>query len=110
MGGLLLDTPGMRELQLWGQDDTLENSFADIEALAKGCRFSDCKHESEPGCAVMDAVEQGVLPQKRIDNFKKLRTELTNLTRRTDNRGEPLRRELRKAQANDRKPKQKSRR
>jgi len=109
-GGLLLDTPGMRELQLWGQDDSLENSFTDIEELAQDCKFSDCKHELEPGCAVIAAVEAGALPEDRFNNFKKLRDELTNLTRRTDNRGEPLRRELKKALANDRKPKQKGRR
>ena len=71
-GGLLLDTPGMRELQLWSADESLERSFADIDAIAAGCRFADCRHESEPGCAVHAAVESGELAPGRLENFQKL--------------------------------------
>ncbi len=83
-GGLLLDTPGMRELQLWGAEDVLDKGFSDIEAIATSCRFNDCTHESEPGCAVRDAVESGELSQERMGNFKKLRQELQHLERKQD--------------------------
>lgn len=80
-GGLLLDTPGMREIQLWGPEEALEKGFADIEKIAEGCRFSDCSHGAEPGCAVHEALEKGKIPQDRIDNYKKLREELVQLER-----------------------------
>ncbi|NQV50861.1 MAG: ribosome small subunit-dependent GTPase A [Candidatus Marinimicrobia bacterium] len=83
-GGLLLDTPGMRELQLWGAEDVLDKGFADIEIIAGNCRFSDCSHETEPGCAVRDAAEKGVLAPERMENFKKLRQELLHLERKQD--------------------------
>ena len=83
-GGLLLDTPGMRELQLWGADDTLEKSFSDIDAIALGCRFSDCTHESEPNCAVNAALESGDLSPERFSNYKKLKSELKFLVRKAD--------------------------
>ncbi len=83
-GGLLLDTPGMRELQLWGAEDVLDKGFADIDAIAGECRFSDCSHEAEPGCAVQEAVEKGVLAPERMENFKKLRQELIHLERKQD--------------------------
>src|SRR5439155_21221172 len=56
-GGMLIDTPGMRELQLWEAGDGLEAAFVDVEELAAGCRFSDCTHMREPGCAVLSAVD-----------------------------------------------------
>lgn len=83
-GGLLLDTPGMRELQLWTSSDSLDKSFTDIEELAAECRFSDCKHESEPGCAVNAALESGDLSPERFENYKKLERELSYLGRRSD--------------------------
>jgi len=83
-GGCLIDTPGMRELQLWRRDDSLDKSFADIDELASGCRFSDCSHELEPGCAVMEAVENATISEERINNYKKLKKELTYLERKTD--------------------------
>ncbi len=83
-GGLLLDTPGMRELQLWREDDNLDKSFADIDELAGECRFSDCSHETEPGCAVLAAVESGSLSVERIKNYQKLKMELAFLDRKTD--------------------------
>ncbi len=83
-GGLLIDTPGMRELQLWADEDSLRRSFDDIDHLAESCRFSDCRHEQEPGCAVVAAVESGDLSTKRYESFLKQRKELENLERRKD--------------------------
>ena len=74
--GLILDTPGLRELQLWEGERGLEEAFADILALAAGCRFSDCRHETEPGCAVRAAVEAGHLDAARVASLHKLRAEL----------------------------------
>ena len=75
-GGLLLDTPGMREMQLWDAGDGLDAAFRDITDLAAECRFSDCSHRSEPGCAVNGAVEEGRLDRARLDSFLKLQKEL----------------------------------
>ncbi|MCP4955121.1 MAG: ribosome small subunit-dependent GTPase A [Photobacterium aquimaris] len=71
-GGLLMDMPGMRELQLNDVKDGIQLTFSDIETLASQCRFSDCLHEDEPSCAVRDAVEKGELSSRRLDNYKKL--------------------------------------
>lgn len=73
-GGIVIDTPGMRELQLDAAD--LSRSFADIEALAGQCKFRDCSHTVEPGCAVQRAIERGELSQKRFESYKKLQAEL----------------------------------
>ena len=75
-GALLIDTPGLRELQLWGTVDSLDDAFGDVEALAADCRFGDCSHEHEPGCAVRAAVESGGLLRGRYDSYLKLRAEL----------------------------------
>jgi ribosome biogenesis GTPase len=74
-GACLIDTPGMRELKPTGEEDVVEN-FADIEALAGQCRFRDCKHEREPGCAVRAAIQAGTLDPNRYANFLKLRDEV----------------------------------
>jgi ribosome biogenesis GTPase len=75
-GLCIIDTPGIRELQLWTNDgSTLDNAFADIAELAKHCRFSDCGHASEPGCAVQAAIQKGALPAARWENYLKLRRE-----------------------------------
>jgi ribosome biogenesis GTPase len=81
-GGLLMDTPGLRELQLWGEESNLEGAFEDIEALARECRFRDCRHDNEPGCAVRAAVEDGTLTPERLRNFEKMQRELRFLTKR----------------------------
>ena len=74
-GGILIDTPGMRELQLWDTGEAVAGAFADIDALAGGCRFRDCRHASEPGCAVVAAVADGTLPEGRLESFRKLQAE-----------------------------------
>jgi ribosome biogenesis GTPase len=83
-GGLLLDTPGMREIQLWNAEKGLEQSFSDIDELAASCRYADCGHQTEPGCAVREAVEQGRLDQTRLESFLKLCKELDYLERKQD--------------------------
>ncbi|MBK9709628.1 MAG: ribosome small subunit-dependent GTPase A [Acidobacteria bacterium] len=83
-GGIVLDTPGMREFQLWGAEDGIETTFDDIEALAAHCQFTDCKHQTEPRCAVRHAIESGALAVERFDNYLKLQQELSFLARRQD--------------------------
>lgn len=73
-GGVLIDTPGMREIQVANAD--LTKSFNDIDVLAQKCRFRDCKHETEPGCEVIKAIEDGTLSVERLENYKKLEREL----------------------------------
>jgi ribosome biogenesis GTPase len=84
--GNVIDTPGMRELQLWLDDDGLDSSFADIAELATGCRFTDCRHSSEPGCAVLAAIEHGELDRARLDAYEKQRRELAAIERKRDKR------------------------
>ncbi len=74
-GALVIDTPGMRELQLWGVEDGIEDAFADIAALAAKCRFGNCGHSNEPGCAVRAALTTGALQPLRLDNYQKLKAE-----------------------------------
>lgn len=83
-GSLVLDTPGMRELQLWDVEEGVETTFEDIEELAADCHFSDCKHQTEPRCAVREALESGALAQERFENYLKMRQELAYLARRQD--------------------------
>jgi ribosome biogenesis GTPase / thiamine phosphate phosphatase len=85
-GGLVLDTPGLRELQLWDVGDGLEQTFDDVASIASRCRFGDCSHGSEPGCAVRDAIRTGVLPRERYESWQKLQRELARLERRLDAR------------------------
>jgi len=85
-GGLILDTPGIRELGLWDADAGLSTAFEDVEALAADCRFSDCSHGGEPGCAVQAAIEAGTLPGDRLRAHAKLRAELAYERRREDPR------------------------
>src|SRR5262249_13550868 len=75
-GGLLLDTPGMREVQLWEGAEGVQSTFAEVEELATRCRFRDCAHQSEPGCAVRAAIEAGTLPPERLASYHKLRSEI----------------------------------
>ena len=83
-GGLVLDTPGMRELQLWDGDESLQLVFDDIEALAERCFFSDCRHEDEPRCVVRDALAAGTIDADRYQSYEKLQKELKYQARRRD--------------------------
>jgi len=85
-GGVVIDTPGMRALALWDSSEGIASAFPEIEALAERCRFRDCAHEDEPGCAVIAAVEAGELPARRLDSYRKLTSELVALARRQDER------------------------
>jgi ribosome biogenesis GTPase / thiamine phosphate phosphatase len=83
-GAMVIDTPGLRELQLWDSDEGLQITFDEIETLARGCRFRDCQHRDEPGCAVRAAVEAGDLDPARLESLHKLQRELAWLDRRQD--------------------------
>ena len=89
-GGIVIDTPGIRELQLWDGGDGLGETFSDIEELAGACKFNDCSHSSEPGCAVLAALASGELPEERFASWRKLQRELHAIAVRNDAR---LRRE-----------------
>jgi ribosome biogenesis GTPase len=73
---MIIDTPGMREIQLWADNVTLSHSFQDIELLAASCKFSDCKHSTEPGCSITNAVANGNLESQRLARYFKLSQEL----------------------------------
>lgn len=81
-GGMVIDTPGMRELQLWDDDEGLQMTFDEIETLARNCRYRDCRHQGEPGCAVLEAVHAGTLSPERLSSLHKLQRELAWLDRR----------------------------
>ena len=83
-GGLLIDTPGLRELRLWDAAPGLSRTFADIEALSARCRFRDCRHTDEPGCAVLEAVREDRLDRSHYDNYLKLLKEQDYQNRRED--------------------------
>jgi ribosome biogenesis GTPase / thiamine phosphate phosphatase len=83
-GALLMDTPGLRELQLWGVDEGISQAFADIDALAIRCRFTNCSHGTEPDCAVQAAIDAGALDPERLENWRKLQRELEFLQRKSD--------------------------
>jgi ribosome biogenesis GTPase len=83
-GGVVIDTPGLRELQLADGAAGFDEAFADVDELAAGCRFSDCAHAAEPGCAVLAAVESGALPPDRLTSWRKLQRELRSIAIRTD--------------------------
>jgi len=83
-GGMVIDTPGMRELQLWEADEGVQVTFDEIETLARGCRFRDCRHQNEPGCAVRAAVEAGELAPDRLASMHKLQKELAWFDRQHD--------------------------
>jgi len=86
--GLVLDTPGMRELALWADEDALDATFVDVGDLAEQCRFADCRHVTEPGCAVLGAVEAGELDDERLASWRKLQRELAWLARKQDLRAQ----------------------
>ena len=83
-GALLLDTPGMRELQLWAGEGAVDGAFGDVAELAARCRFADCRHETEPGCAVREALATGALDTDRFRSYEKLQRELRHLELKQD--------------------------
>jgi ribosome biogenesis GTPase len=85
-GALLIDTPGLRELQLWDGAGGMDETFDDVEVLGAGCRFRDCRHEAEPGCAVKAAVDSGHLDASRLDSYRQLRRERAALLGQQDER------------------------
>ncbi|MCP4675536.1 MAG: ribosome small subunit-dependent GTPase A [Deltaproteobacteria bacterium] len=82
-GSVLVDTPGMRELGLWNANDGVDRTFADLLELAEKCQFRDCAHDTESGCAVLDAVARGELSAERLESFQRLLREIAHNTRRT---------------------------
>ena len=85
-GALLIDTPGMRELQLWSTTEGVDNTFSDVEDLASHCKFRDCHHQTEPGCAVQAAISAGDLDPRRLQSYQKLQKEQQWLEQRQDQR------------------------
>ena len=103
-GAMVIDTPGLRELQLWDAADGLAQAFADVDAFSAQCRFRDCRHGAEPGCAVQTALQEGTLDASRLENLRKLEREQNFLLRKIDpaareeskNRFKILQREMRR--------------
>ncbi|WP_082692986.1 ribosome small subunit-dependent GTPase A [Bacillus sp. FJAT-29814] len=87
-GCILIDTPGMRELQLWESPDGLSETFSEIEELASSCKYRDCGHHDEPGCAVIGAIREGQLSPERLTSYHKLQKELAYLERKSDKRAQ----------------------
>lgn len=85
-GAMMIDTPGMREIQLWNVEEGLLDTFLEIDEMGKRCRFSDCRHQDEPDCAVKEAVEEGTIPRKRYENFLKMQGELEYLDSKQDHK------------------------
>jgi ribosome biogenesis GTPase len=96
-GGLVLDTPGLRVLRLLDAGEGLSEAFSDVERLAERCRFSDCAHDGEPGCAVAEAIDSGSLEPGRLEAFRRLHRELAFIERKGDKRAEAEQRRRRKA-------------
>jgi ribosome biogenesis GTPase len=83
-GGVLIDTPGLRGVGMWIADDGVAQAFPEIESLVELCRFTDCRHDSEPGCAVLAAIRDGSVPQRRLDSWRKLGREANRMAARND--------------------------
>lgn len=102
-GGVLIDTPGLRGVGLFDAGSGVERVFSEIDALARDCRFHDCSHEAEPGCAVAAAVAHGTLPERRLESFRKLMRENQRIVAKTDARARAeLRREWKRKDAEGR--------
>ncbi|KIZ14742.1 GTPase RsgA [Streptomyces natalensis ATCC 27448] len=99
-GGVLIDTPGLRGVGMWDAEEGLARTFSDVEALAERCRFADCAHGAEPGCAVMEAVDSGALSPRRLESYRKLQRENLRIVAKTDARARAvLRRDWKQKQA-----------
>jgi ribosome biogenesis GTPase len=83
-GAMMIDTPGLRELQLWNATEGLAQTFADVDELAANCRFTDCEHKNEPGCEVQGAIAEGILDADRLESWRKLQREQEFLQRKMD--------------------------
>jgi ribosome biogenesis GTPase len=83
-GAVLIDTPGLRGIQLWDAEEGLDKAFAEVEAVLGGCRFHDCGHDTEPGCAVRAALDDGTLDPRRWESYRKLQRELRHIQAKTD--------------------------
>jgi ribosome biogenesis GTPase len=83
-GGVVIDTPGLRAIGLWDAADGIRQAFADVEEFAEGCRFNDCRHDGEPGCAVAEALSNGELTERRLESHRKLQREQEWMAARTD--------------------------
>lgn len=92
-GGLLLDNPGIREIALHESGDGMEHAFADMAELAESCRFADCSHQGEPGCAVLAAVEKGDLSSERLANYRRMRREMEYVSARTQKSADRIEKE-----------------
>jgi ribosome biogenesis GTPase / thiamine phosphate phosphatase len=101
-GALMVDTPGLREIQLWSADDGIHEAFADVDELAADCRFNDCAHMREPGCAVQAAIDEGRLPRERLQSYRALQRELKRLAIKQDGRLRSEERKKRVKQARSR--------
>ena len=95
--GVLIDTPGLRAIGFWGGRDGLTKAFPDIGELAAHCQFADCRHEEEPGCAVIAAVERNELDQRRVDNHRKMEIEIAQFGAPAQETQEPRRSEGRRS-------------
>jgi ribosome biogenesis GTPase len=87
-GSLVIDTPGMREIQIWTDEEGIARTFSDVEELAKNCRFGDCRHGNEPGCAVQEGIEKGDLDPGRFQSYLKLQKEAAYLALRQDKKAQ----------------------
>jgi len=85
-GGMLIDNPGMREIQMWTDEATLRDSFADVDALTEDCKFANCSHKNDAGCAIRAAVDSGKLEAARYENYLNLETEIAALQKRSKKR------------------------
>jgi ribosome biogenesis GTPase len=81
-GGMVIDNPGIREIAFWDVDQGIGTAFPDIEALGRECRFANCSHAHEPGCRVLEAVDEGEIPRDRLENYRKMKRELEYLAHR----------------------------
>ncbi|HOG44343.1 MAG TPA: ribosome small subunit-dependent GTPase A, partial [bacterium] len=95
-GAMLIDTPGMREIQFWGEEESISAVFEDIEDIMSKCRFSDCTHNGEPGCAIAKALETGELDQGRYQNYLSLQAELALLEQRKTKSKQQMKKEWEK--------------
>lgn len=89
-GGIIIDTPGMREFQVWLDQDELDNKYEDIKNIESQCKFNDCSHKKEPGCAIKKALEDGTLTKERYENYLKMRMEVDYLSGRKNQRDRAL--------------------